>query len=125
VTAAAGNAYTATTCDTLVSRTRRSGILYPGHGCPHPDGRVPQLRFPAWPQAADAHPDGDDDDSQERRFRNEPVDDHRRSGRSSDVDGVCHPDASTLAAPLGPVPADARSTITEAPPPSRLQRLAL
>ncbi|MEF8766199.1 PilC/PilY family type IV pilus protein [Candidatus Accumulibacter contiguus] len=35
-----------------------------------------------------------------------------------DVDGVCHPDASTLTAPLGPVPDSGRSSISDAPPPS-------
>ena len=35
-----------------------------------------------------------------------------------DVDGVCHPDASTLAAPLDPVPDSARASSDDAPPPS-------
>ncbi|MBL8399255.1 MAG: PQQ-binding-like beta-propeller repeat protein [Candidatus Accumulibacter sp.] len=39
-------------------------------------------------------------------------------GAWTNVDGICHPDASTLAPPLGPVPADVRATATEVVPPS-------
>ncbi|MEF8701998.1 MAG: PilC/PilY family type IV pilus protein [Candidatus Accumulibacter sp. UW26] len=115
VAAAAGNAYTATTCDTLVSGPDEVASCTPVTAaapewqstfCDFLPGHKLQTRIQT--AMTTILRSGGFETSRSTTTDDLPF---------SDVDGVCHPDASTLVAPLGPLPADARSTITEAPPP--------
>jgi Tfp pilus tip-associated adhesin PilY1 len=115
VTAAAGNAYTATTCDTLVSGPDEVASCTPvtatapgwqSTSCDFLPGHKLQTRIQT--AMTTILRSGGFETSQSTTTDDLPF---------ADVDGICHPDASTLAPPLDPVPADARSTLAEAPPP--------